>query len=131
MDASILPIGYLGIVAPMNSLGFALHPALALMYDEALVLLPAETLVFTFQQKKAADEALQLPYDQVAGRQGASIHRLDQFERVELIRPVLQYRLLVSLVGEEEQRWIIQKGDIPEIQRVLSETLGDRFVDDT
>ncbi len=128
-DPSILPVGVLGLVAPMNSLGFALSPGLGVLYDEVLVLLPAQSLVFTFQRKRAAEEARSLPYDEAAGRHGIRVFRLDDIRRVELVRPVTGYRLTIEFEDGSEQRWILQREAIPEARRCLSEHLGDRFVD--
>lgn len=131
VDRSILPRGYLGVVAPMNSLGFAFNPGLGVVYDEVLVLLPAQALVFSFQQRRAAEEARALPYDEAAGREGVRVLRLADIERVELVRPVTGHRLLLDLVDRPQQRWILQNGDIDEIRRTFAEVLGERFVDST
>jgi len=131
VDASILPTGYLGFVAPMNSLGFALNPAIGVVYDEVIAMLPAQALVFTFQQNRAAERARVMPYDEAASHHGVRIIRLSDLEKVELIRPVTGYRLVVSEAGHPEQKWILQKPDVDEIRRALSQALGDRFVDTT
>lgn len=125
----IRPIGFLGLVAPMSSLGFALNPGLGLVYDEAIVLLPAAGLVFSFQQRRAACDARRLPYDEAAVRDGVRIVRLPDVERAELVRPVTGHRLVVHLAGQGEQRWILQHGSVDEVRRVLAAVLGDRFVD--
>jgi hypothetical protein len=127
-DPSILPLGTLGLVAPMNSLGFALNPGIGIVYDEVLVLLPAQTLVFTFQQHRALDEALKLPYDEAAGKHGIRVFRLSDIDRAELVRPFTGYRLLLD-IGEHHERWILQKPEIDEVRRCLSKVLGERFVD--
>jgi hypothetical protein len=128
VDSSILPIGYLGLCAPMNSLGFALNPGLGLVYDEVLALLPAQSLVFSFQQRRAAEDARRLPYDVAAGREGVRVLRLADIERIELVRPVTGHRLLLT-IGGAEQRWILQPNDIDEVRRVLAQALSERFVD--
>jgi hypothetical protein len=128
-DESILPLGSLGIVGPMNSMGFALNPGLGLVYDEVIILLPAQALVFSFQQRKAADAAREMPYDQAASREGVRVFRLDDIERAELVRPFTGHRLLLRMTNGGEQRWILQNGDVDETRQVLSKLLGDRFVD--
>lgn len=130
-DPSILPVGVLGLVAPMNSLGFALSPGLGVLYDEVLVLLPAQSLVFTFQRKRAAEEARALPYDEAAGKEGIRVFRLEDIGRVELVRPVTGYRLMIDFQDGSQQRWILQRESIPEVRSCLAEHLGDRFVDST
>jgi hypothetical protein len=129
VDQSILPRGYLGVVAPMNSLGFAFNPGLGVVYDEVIVLLPAQALVFSFQQRRAAEEARDLPYDEAAGREGVRVLRLADLTRVELTRPVTGYRLLLDVVDQPQQRWILQNGDVDEVRRTFAEVLGERFVD--
>lgn len=134
VDASIMPVGYLGTVAPMNSLGFALHPAMGVVYDEVIALLPAQALVFTFQQQRAAERARMMPYDQAASTHDVHIIRLYDLEKVELIRPVTGYRLVLHFSpehGHGEQKWILQKPDVDEIRNTLGKVLGDRFVDTT
>ena len=84
----------------MNSLGFALNPGIGLVYDEVIALLPAQALVFSFQQHRAADEARRMPYDEAAGREGVRVLRLSDIERVELARPVTGYRLVLDMVGQ-------------------------------
>jgi hypothetical protein len=128
-DESILPLGSLGIVGPMNSMGFALNPGLGLVYDEVIILLPAQALVFSFQQRKAADAAREMPYDQAASREGVRVFRLVDIERAELVRPFTGHRLLVTMTDGGEQRWILQNTDVDETRQVLSKVLGDRFVD--
>jgi hypothetical protein len=128
VDESILPLGYLGLCAPMNSLGFALSPGLGVVYDEVLLLLPGQTLVFSFQQRRAADEARRLPYDVAAGREGVRVFRLADIERLELVKPVTGHRFIFT-IGGTEQRWILQPNDIDEVRRVLHQALSERFVD--
>jgi hypothetical protein len=128
-DQSILPLGYLGIVAPMNSLGFALNPGIGLVYDEVIALLPAQALVFTFQQHRAADEARRMPYDEAAAREGVRVIRLSDIEKAELVKPFTGHRLMVTLAGDGTQRWILQHTDLDELRQVLGKVLGDRFVD--
>lgn len=130
VDASILPIGYLGTVAPMNSLGFALNPGLAVVYDEVLALLPAQALVFTFQQIRAAERARVMPYDEAASKSGVRIIRLADIEKAELVRPVTGYRLMLTVAGRDE-RWILQKPEVDEVRAALDKALGERFVDTT
>lgn len=113
----------------MNSLGFALSPGIGVMYDEVLVLLPAQGLVFTFQRKRAAEEARSLPYDEAAGRPGIRVFRLDSISRVELVRPVTGHRLLIDFEDGSQQRWILQRESIAEVRSCFEEYLGDRFVD--
>ncbi len=129
VDESILPVGYLGIVAPMNSLGFALNPGLGVVYDEVIALLPAQTLIFSFQQRRAAEEARRLPYDEAAGTDGVRVIRLADIASVELVKPFTGHRLLLEMTGGDHQRWILQNGDIDEVRAVFSKLLGDRFTD--
>lgn len=129
VDPSILPRGYLGVVAPMNSLGFAFNPGLGVVYDEVIALLPAQALIFSFQQRRAAEEARGLPYDEAASREGVRIVRLADIDRVELTRPVTGYRLMLEMADGPEQRWILQNGDVDEVRRTFTAVLGERFVD--
>jgi hypothetical protein len=127
IDRSILPVAYLGVVAPMNALGFALSPFLGLLYEEALVLIPANSLVFSFQQQRAADEARRLPYDAAVTRDGVRVYRLDELEHCELVHHVTGLRLLVTVRGRK-QRWILQHADAREVAWVFNVVLGERFV---
>jgi hypothetical protein len=131
VDASILPRGYLGVVAPLNSMGFAFNPGLGIVYDEVVVLLPAQALVFSFQQHRAAEEVRDLPYDEAATRDGIRIVRLADVERAELARPVTGYRLVLEMVSGPPQRWALQNGDVDEVRRTFADVLGERFADTT
>jgi hypothetical protein len=128
-DPSILPVGSLGLVAPMSSLGFALNPGLAMVYDEVIILLPAQTMVFTFQQRRAVEAARELPYDEAAGRGKVKVFRLTDLASVELVKPFTGYRLAITTTNGEELRWIMQKTIIDEVRSVLADVLGDRFTD--
>lgn len=130
-DPTILPVGCLGIVAPMNSLGFTPNPGIGVVYDEVIVLLPAQALVFTFQRKHAVEAARSLPYDEAARRRGVRVYKLRDVIRAELTRPVAGYRLVLELAGVQQQRWIVQSDAAAEVKRCLTEVLGDRFVDST
>ena len=73
-EGSVLPLGYVGLVAPMNSLGFAPSPGLGLVYTGALVLLPAQQLVLSVQRRKAAEEVRDLPYDEAVSRSNVRVY---------------------------------------------------------
>lgn len=130
-DPSILPVGVLGVVAPMNSLGFTPHPGLGLVYDSAIVLLPAETMVFTFQQRRAALRARELAYDEAVRRPHVRVFRLDDLQHVELVKVFTGYRLLLDHRGEKQLRWVVQHESLDELRSSLGKLLGDRFVDHT
>jgi hypothetical protein len=131
VDESILPLGSLGIVAPMDSLGFALNTFIGVVYDEVVALLPAQALVFSFQQRRAGDDARRLPYDRAASRSGVQVIRFDDIVSAELVKPVTGHRLVVELAGGRSVRWILQAGSVDEARALLADRLGDRFTDAT
>jgi hypothetical protein len=127
-DPGILPVGYLGIVAPLDALGFALNTYLGVVYDEVIALVPAQALVFSFQQRRAATQARAMPYDVAAARRGVLVVRLDDIEEAELVRPVTGFRLRMTMRDGREQRWILQHGHLQETRAVLRSLLGRRFL---
>lgn len=130
-DPSRLPLGYLGIVAPMNSLGFAPNPGLGLVYDGAFVLLPAQQLVFSVQRRKAAEEVQDLPYEEALARRSVRVHSVDEMSMAELTRPFTGHRLTINFVDGTSTRYILQKESVDDVKRCFDALLGDRFRDGT
>ena len=131
LDGSRLPLGYLGIVAPMNSLGFAPNPGLGLVYDGAFLLLPAQQLVLSVQRRRAADEAQELPFDEAVARKGVRVHTADEIVSADLTRPFTGHRLIIEFTDGASTRYILQKENVDAVRRSFAALLGDRFHDST
>ncbi len=131
LAGSRLPLGYLGIVAPMNSLGFAPNPGLGLVYEGAFVLLPAQQLVLSVQRRRAADEVRELPFEEAVTRKNVRIHLADEMVGAELTRPFTGHRLTVDFRDGTSTRYILQKENVDDVRRSFSVLLDDRFRDST
>lgn len=131
LDGSRLPLDYLGIVAPMNSLGFAPNPGLGLVYDGAFVLLPAQQLVLSVQRRRAAEEVRELTFDEAAARKSVRVHAADEMVSAELTRPFTGYRLTIDFTDGVSIRYILQKENVEAVKRSFAALLADRFHDAT
>jgi hypothetical protein len=132
------PQGFIGVLAPMSSLGFAPFAGLGLVYDEGLVLVSAAVyqISFSFQQKRIIERLLQMPYEEAARSDSARVYTRRQIVSARLERTLgLGNRLVLQLAGcdgsgPREVALIAQRGDLDRIRRHLPALVGDAFDDD-
>jgi hypothetical protein len=133
-----LPLGFVGVLAPMNSLGFAPFAGLGLVYEGALVLTPAAAyqISFSFQQERIVRELLDTPFSEATAVEGARTYHASAITDARLVRhAVLGHRLVLTMEGEAggptaEVRFIVQRGDLDRLRRRLVQLLDGRFVDE-
>jgi hypothetical protein len=132
-----LPVGFMGVWAPMSSLGFAPFACLAVAYEGALVLSPAAAyqISFSFQQKRIVERLSETPYADAAAANGVRIWPTSEITEACLRRDIgLGTHLEVTSAEPGAPKpvvtkFILQRIDLDRIRRGLGAVLGDRFLD--
>jgi hypothetical protein len=128
-----LPVGFIGVVSPMNASGLAPFSYLGVAYRRGLVLASAAVYQISFgrQQQRMVERLLATPYATVTGGQTRC------YDTAAITRAVLRrqfgtgFRVVLGLAGGSETRLIVQQARVPEIRRVLADVVGERFSDES
>lgn len=125
-------VGFIGVVSPMTSLGFAPFSYLGLVHPEGLVLSSAAyyQVTFTRQQERIVEELLATPYDQLSRRRNVLLYPRHRIEGAELTRQFLVgYRLDLRMRGGRTTRLVLQQRRIDEVRHHLPTLVGDTWTD--
>jgi hypothetical protein len=132
--ASDTPVGFIGVVSPMTTLGLAPFSYLGLVYPKGLVLSSAALYQVTFsrQQERIVEELMATSFDDLTGSGKAHVYDWAHIEEAELRRQfAVGYRIDFTMRGRSSTRLIVQQRRVEEIRRCLGALLDDRWVDET
>lgn len=131
-SAPAMPVGFIGVVSPMTTLGLAPFSYLGVVYREGLVLSSAALyqVTFTRQQERIVEDLMASPFDEMSARENVHVYPSAEIDGVELRRQFAAgYRLHLIRPNREITRLIVQGRRVDEIRRVLPLMAGDRWVD--
>jgi hypothetical protein len=128
------PLGFVGVVSPMTSLGLAPFSYLGLVYPSGIVLTSAALYQVTFsrQQERIVADLLERTFDDVSRSERVRVYDRPHIEQATLTRQFATgCRLNLAIRGGAPARLIVQSNRVDEIRRLLPLLMGDAWTDET